>query len=54
MAYNFRNNSELKQANRIIRNGEKNGKGIKGSWPNLRYYHGSYVEGVRKFTKNLS
>jgi hypothetical protein len=29
-------------------------RGRKRSWPNLRYCHGIYLEGLRKTTKNLS
>jgi hypothetical protein len=33
-----------------------NGKGCgrKRSWPNIRYYPGIFLEGLRKTTKNLS
>jgi hypothetical protein len=30
------------------------GYGRKRSWPNLRYYPGIYLDGLRKATKNLS
>jgi hypothetical protein len=30
------------------------GFGRKQSWPNLRYYPGIYLEGLRKTMKNLS